>query len=651
MVKMVCGGGGSWGDTTWLYSREVLNPRLPEKDRDKEIEYFVLTRIDPDQIVTGDMVSSAWPGAQDQVEFTMKDRYAELFRSFTGANIHHVMIILLDGYLESAATIQNAISSRGMITMGKAPQEKILFTVKVLRSGSLPATLKPEPVSESTMGPTLGAETIYWGSVSLLIAFVAVLVFMGIYYRFAGLVACVALLANLLLTVAFMVAVNATFTLPGLAGLVLMLGMAVDANVLIYERLREERERGASLAQALRNGYEHALPTIIDTHLSSIFTAVVLYVVGNDQLKGFGISLTVGLVISLFTSLYMTRVIFDLWESRGWLKKLGMFKLLSNPRIDFMAIRYPMFILTTVLTILGATLFIYRLDRGGLNIDFVGGVSYTGELKEPRDLQELRDKLDNPAIGLYDPSIELKILSDSNYSAGNKSQLFKVRVAIDPNLPADQRRPEVYVNLVQDKINKALGDEGAGWLKTIHLGLEKPVIEPNNKEVYLTFTAPDASGTDHLTFASKAQVAKLLAVELDDKGLKTEAKQFLIQGLGKERDGRFQWMKVIFPKPVTDTSALTAALEATQKLFTRPLPEELESFDSQLAKDTQLRALYAILASWGAILLYLWFRFGNWTFGLAAVLCLIHDLFFTLGAIAACHYIFTFLPPWPGPCV
>ena len=116
-----------------------------------------------------------------------------------------------------------------------------------------------------------------------------------------------------------------------------MLGMAVDANVLIYERLREERERGASLAMAIRNGYDRALPTIIDTHLSSIFTAIVLYVVGNDQLKGFGISLTVGLVISLFTSLYMTRLMFDFWLAKGWLTKLNMLRLLSKPNIDFMA--------------------------------------------------------------------------------------------------------------------------------------------------------------------------------------------------------------------------------------------------------------------------------------------------------------------------
>src|SRR5207244_1236805 len=134
--------------------------------------------------------------------------------------------------------------------------------------------------------------------------------------------------------------VKATFTLPGLAGLVLMLGMAVDANILIYERLREERERGASLLLAIRNGYDRAFGTIIDTHLSSIFTAIVLYIVGNDQLKGFGVTLTVGLLISLFTSLYMTRVMFDLWNAMGWLKKLSMLRILAKPDIDFMSIRY-----------------------------------------------------------------------------------------------------------------------------------------------------------------------------------------------------------------------------------------------------------------------------------------------------------------------
>ncbi len=143
-----------------------------------------------------------------------------------------------------------------------------------------------------------------------------------------------------------MVLVQATFTLPGLAGLVLMIGMAVDANVLIYERLREERERGASLALAIRNGYDRAFPTIIDTHLTSIFTAIVLYVVGNDQLKGFGISLTVGLIISLFTSLVMTRTMFDIWQGNNWLHKLYFMQLFKRPNINFMRIRHLMFALT-----------------------------------------------------------------------------------------------------------------------------------------------------------------------------------------------------------------------------------------------------------------------------------------------------------------
>src|SRR5262249_10039724 len=156
----------------------------------------------------------------------------------------------------------------------------------------------------------------------------------------------------------------ATFTLPGLAGLVLTLGMAVDANVLIYERLREERDRGASLVLALRNGYDRALPTIIDTHLTSIITAIVLYAVGNDQLKGFGVSLTVGLVISLFTSLFMTRTMFDLWMKFGLLKKLGMFRFFSRPNIDFMRLRYPIFAATVILSILGVALFLWRGPAG-----------------------------------------------------------------------------------------------------------------------------------------------------------------------------------------------------------------------------------------------------------------------------------------------
>jgi SecD/SecF fusion protein len=620
-------------DPVLIYSREVKTPRLAEKDRDKRYEYFALTRDaeDPSQKVTGDYLAGASPGDNGDVNFRFKPAGAELFGEFTGKNKHHLMAIVLDGQIESAATINDRITSNGRIT-GNFTPDKINHTVRVLRSGSLQATLKHDPVSESTMGPTLGADTIRAGARSVLLAFGAVLLFMLIYYRFAGLVACVALMANLLMTVAFMVIIDATFTLPGLAGLVLMLGMAVDANVLIYERLREERERGANLALAIRNGYEHALPTIIDTHLSSIFTAIVLYVVGNDQLKGFGISLTVGLIISLFTSLYMTRFMFDFWLAKGWLKKLSMLQLFHRPNIDFMSIRYYWFTATILLTILGAALFVYRMPDAAdpqkqsvLNIDFVGGTAYGGELTNMVDADQLRRVL--AQSDLPDLSVEQRFSSSSQYSEGTKSKLFTLRTS------------ERNVKKVEETINKLLGETGPdAEVRLRRIRMSDFDVHPGGREVTMAFTDPGKDGKP--AFASRAQVSMLLARNLQEQGLDAAAQSFVLDGLGREEEGHYQWMKMTLTQPVKDIAKLQAAMtEARDEFNAQPQPDRLDLVDSQLATETQLIAMYAILASWAAILLYLWFRFGSWTFGAATVLCLIHDLFFTLGVIAACHYI------------
>ncbi len=620
------------GEKVLVYSREVKNPRLPDRDREKRVEYFALTRDaeDPAKKVTGDYLSGASPGFNGDVDFRFKPVGAELFGEFTAKNKGHLMAIVLDGLIESAATIQSRITDSGRIT-GNFTQDKINHTVRVLRSGSLQATLKHEPVSVSTMGPTLGADTIRAGARSVLLAFAAVLLFMLFYYRFAGLVACIALLANLLMTVAFMVLIDATFTLPGLAGLVLMLGMAVDANVLIYERLREERERGAGLALAIRNGYEHALPTIIDTHLSSIFTAIVLYVVGNDQLKGFGISLTVGLIISLFTSLYMTRFLFDFWLANGWLHKLSMLQLFHRPNINFMAIRYYWFTATIILTILGAALFVWRMPDPAqaqkpsiLNIDFVGGTAYGGELTEMVDAEQLRRVLEKS--DLPDLSVEQRFSSSSEFTEGTRSKLFTVRTS------------ERDVKKVEGVINNLLGKDGPDPnVRLRRIDLSEFHVRPGGREVTLAFADP---ATGKPAFASRAQVNMLLAQKLKDEGLEGAAQSFALEGLGREEEGHFQWMKLILTEPVKDQAKLTAALDAAREEYNaRPQPDRLDVVDSQLATETQMIAMYAILASWGAILLYLWFRFGSWTFGAATVLCLIHDLFFTLGVIAAAHYV------------
>jgi SecD/SecF fusion protein len=681
-----------------MYSRRVANKsRLPKGDENKGVEYFLLTR-DPEKgkEVTGLYLQSAYV-TQDRklrpaVGFRFNQAGGDRFYDLTSKNapdasgFHRQLAILLDGLIVSAPSLNAKISTEGIIE-GNFTTTEVQRLVDILNSGALPASLKPQPVSENTMGATLGEDTISKGTFSVGLAFAAVLLFMVIYYRFAGVVACIALLANLLLTVAFMVLVQATFTLPGLAGLVLMLGMAVDANVLIYERIREERDRGATLALAIRNGYDRAFPTIIDTHLSSIFTAIVLYAVGNDQLKGFGISLTVGLIISLFTSLFMTRLMFDISLAKGWLTKLTMLRFLTRTSIDFMAIRYYFFAATIALTVLGASIFFYRLDKGALNIDFMGGTAYSGQLTKPVDIGDLRfafdeanqkDKLkvaeggvkqldeagrsfeityegeskprriDLPnqatveevrkrAQQLPDASVEQIFISTDNKNVvdGYESALFTVRTG--------EKAPE----LVQAAITRLLAEvkrkqhpDQPSHLKKIGMKIEpgdNPYrIGKDNRDATLEFIDLETKEPD---FASPAQVRLLLDRELKALELGGASAQFTLEGEGPQDNGRFKTMKLTLTEPLS-RDQLTKVLQLVEQQFEdRPQPERLENFDSQLAQETQQRALYAILASWGAILLYLWFRFGNWTFGLAAVLCLIHDLFFTLGMIAFCHFL------------
>lgn len=686
---------------TLLYSRECVNLRLPPEERtNKKVEYFLLVRDpEPSKEVTGQYLVRAEPGTDNRslkpaVHFTFNTAGGNLFYDLTqnnkpseagGAQFHRHLAIILDNKIVSAPTLNEPIRSQGQIS-GNFTQKEVERLVSVLRAGALPATLKGLPVSESTVGSTLGDDTIRAGAFSVVLAFIAVLAFMGIYYRFAGMVACIALLANLLLTIAFMVLVNATFTLPGIAGLVLTIGMAVDANVLIYERLREERDRGASLALAIRNGYDRSFGTIIDTHLSSIVTAIILYVVGNDQLKGFAISLTVGLIISLFTSLYMTRLIFDICLAKGWLTELRMFRLFARPNIDFMRVRNYWFTATISLTVIGVAIFLIR-GQEGLNIDFVGGTAYGGQLREPLDLKTLRDLLDRESqqerlkIAKVE---ELDSGSDSpgksfriSYSDG-KSYTVRLPNAAPGATPEERsadvaerarslpdwsvqqsfratlsdkagespsftiRTTEKAPDLVQVTVDRLLrGADGQPLQKNINLIDYK--IE--GKKAVLTFDSPALPG----------YLKTMLEREFQNQGIATLQP---VDVVGRERDAQGNKLSddegrsTVIETSISDATlaALTPAkyreiIERTKSEFAaRPQPERLENFDSGLAAETQRSALYAVLISWAALLFYIWFRFGNWTFGLAAILCLLHDVLFTLGILAFCHYIYEWTP-------
>jgi SecD/SecF fusion protein len=323
----------------------------------------------------------------------------------------------------------------------------------------------------------------------------------------------------------------------------------------------------------------------------------------------------------------MTRLLFDLWQAKGWLKKLSMFRLLSRPNIDFMGIRYYWFTATVVLTIVGAAIFLYRMPAG-LNIDFTKGTAYGGKLTKFMEVGEVRSLLN--ANELPDRSVDLIFVNDPEFSQGKTSKLFVVRTS------------EQDLDKVQDVIARDLVDKSVNPPVSLLAKTElKDFKIDSDQHAVLTFVDPV---TNQPSFASRAQVSRVLTSQFQQHGFTADAQDYVLEGLGAEKEGHFQWMDLQLARPA-DKAKLAEVLTLTKdELARKPQPELLETFDSALATDTQLRALYAILASWAAILLYLWFRFGNWTFGLAAVLCLIHDLFFTLGIIGFCHYIHEWMP-------
>ena len=219
----------------------------------------------------------------------------------------------------SAPVINSEIRDSGIIEGG--PQgfkaKEVEHLIEVLRAGSLPASLNPTPLQEEKVGPTLGEDTIAKGVRAIWISMLVVPVFMVFYYRFAGIVAVLALVVNMILLMGSMAFIQATFSLPGLAGLALTIGMAVDANVLVFERMREEKERGASLAQQIRNGFNRAWVTIFDSHVTNFLAALVLYVVGTEEVKGFALTMIIGMAWNLFTAVFMSRVIFEYCYSQG----------------------------------------------------------------------------------------------------------------------------------------------------------------------------------------------------------------------------------------------------------------------------------------------------------------------------------------------
>lgn len=307
------------GDAELLMGKsQPGSPYIPVYLVNKEPELTGETIVDArQQIATG---LSA--GGQFEVSLTFNDKGARIFSRVTGANIGKPLAIILDRRVQSAPVIQTKIrDGRARIT-GLNSLEEARDLAIVLKAGALPAPLKL--LEERTVGPSLGKDSIEKGTYSAIMGLIAVALFMLVYYKFAGLVADFALFFNIIIILGLMSTVHATLTLPGIAGIILTIGMAVDANVLIFERIREELDRGKTVMSALDEGYARALSAIIDGNVTTLITAVVLYNFGTGPIRGFALTLMIGLVGSLFTAIYVTRTIFEVLLTTKTIKKLSI---------------------------------------------------------------------------------------------------------------------------------------------------------------------------------------------------------------------------------------------------------------------------------------------------------------------------------------
>jgi len=441
--------------------------------------------------VTGTYLSSSRAGwderGQPCVNFTFDSTGGRLFGGLTNANLpdpvsgfRRQLGIILDGYLYSAPGIKSTIYDRGEIS-GTFTQEEVEDLVSVLNAGSLENALAKEPISEMVTGPTLGQDTIDRGTWAIVISMAVVLIFMLFYYRFAGIVACGALLANLVLILAVMILINAAFTLPGLAGLVLTVGMAVDANVLIFERIREELARGAALRMAIRNGFGRATTTIVDANVTTLITGIVLYWIGTDQVKGFAVTLILGVTLSMYTAIFCSRIVFDVAERRRWISKLSMMRILGGTQIDFLGRRY-LFGAASLIVIVIGLVAVGARGKGLLDIDFTGGVSVQVLFNKPQEkIADVRKALEDL----------LPDLAVSDVQIGDEEALKRFMVNTSQEEERDEKNQVVRsaIEIVQEKIDTVFGDALATNAVTIEdFG---PAAEPAEETATAKPAGPD----------------------------------------------------------------------------------------------------------------------------------------------------------------
>ena len=673
-----------------------------------------LQRANPSQDGTG----------RRAIGFQLDTRGGMLFSKLTGKNVDRPLCILLDDIAITAPNISERISGSGVIS-GSFTRTGVDDMVNKLNAGSLPARLIDQPISVNTIGPSIGVENRDQGIRAGLIGLAAVMVCMLVYYMLAGSIADIALLMNILFILAIMAGVRATFTLPGIAGIILTIGMSVDANVLIFERIREEQQRGSSLRIAITNGYQKAFRTIFDANLTTFITAAILFWRASEEVKGFAIVLMLGIASSMFTALFVTRALFDLLLSKKLIKDhLVMLRIIHKPNVDWMRSRPIFFAISSVLVVSGLLVFLTRDNtvNNKYDTEFTGGTTAQITLKDPMNRQEVQDRIQQ--IGNDPDNPNPALATASVHSIGDSARQYEISTTETNRLVIDVTGAQTGAKSVDElagAIRKAQG-QFAGTLTNLlvtksgdsggtvvvstsqmNQSLVKDVLAAAFPDASLTDPKVDEVVNDAIleafsgqleiqqdlkpTIVSTEKIAEDLIAsypELIDflGGVRIECE---IENAATAGEIAQRFNDLLFKpdmqdlvrypyqlldtnlNPMTDPNQSVNSfvyVSAESEAGLRELDEDewgqfvenedrkvkaaaslasslprVRQFDPSVGGEQKTRALIAIVLSLFAIVTYIWIRFGDVRYGLAAIAALVHDVCITLGAVAACTYI------------
>ena len=428
-------------DSEGQLSRGVVPPgyvrlyeMVPSGTPGQRIPQPILVKRSSERGLSGKHIEGAGVGhdpatGSPYVSFSLRPDGAQLFGEITQAAIGERLAIILDGEVVSAPRINGAIlGGNGQITGSFTDKEAFELSTSLENPLAAPLEVK----EERGVDPSLGADAIASGKMATLLGVGGVAVFMIVYYLTAGLVANVALVLNILIMLGVMCSLDVTFTLPGIAGIVLTIGMAVDANVLIYERMREELAAGKSVRGAVASGYDKAFGTIFDSNLTTLISSVLLIIMGTGPIKGFGVALTVGLCVSMFTALVVTRLIFDFLLAKNIIKSLPMLHIIKGTNIRFLNFAKPAFIASWLLIVVGIGYGIFIRGNNMLGIEFAGGDELQLRFSQRVETEKVRETLVKGGIG------ETRIQYQTEGAGGTKREYLSITAAKDAGLKAEE---------------------------------------------------------------------------------------------------------------------------------------------------------------------------------------------------------------------